>query len=62
MAFNLIYLFEQAETLRGLAEELLELQLEPPNIAAAFNFEDAQAAIRHLQSGTATGKVVLEVQ
>ena len=61
MAFNLIYLFDQAGALRELAEELLQLQLDPPKIAARFDFQDAQAAIRHLQSGVATGKVVLEL-
>ncbi len=62
MAFNLIYLFDQAESLRELAMELLDLQLPPPNIAASFNFKNASAAIKHLQSGVATGKVVLEFQ
>ena len=61
MAFNLIYLFDQAESLKELAVELLDLQLPPPNIAATFAFNDAPAAIRYLKSGVATGKVVLEL-
>lgn len=59
MGFNLIYLFEQIPALRDLASELLGLNLPPPRIAAEFGFEDAQAALRYLQSGEATGKVVL---
>ena len=62
MGFNLIYLFDQAESLKELAVELLDLQLPPPNIAATFDFEDAPTAIRYLQSGVATGKVVLELE
>ena len=62
MGFNLIYLFDQAESLRELALELLDLKLPPPTVAATFNFSEAQAAIRHLQSGTATGKVVLSLE
>ena len=62
MAFNLIYLFDQAEALRELAEELLGLGLPPPSVAATFDFEDAQAALRYLQSGEATGKVVLSLE
>lgn len=61
MGFNLIYLFEQTSAFRELANELLELKLPPPRIAAEFGFDDAQAAIRYLQSGEATGKVVLTV-
>ena len=61
MGFNLIYLFDQADSLKELAMELLDLKLPPPNIAAAFDFKDAPAAIRYLQSGVATGKVVLEL-
>ena len=62
MAFNLIYLFDRAEALRELADELLGLGLQPPSVAATFDFEDAQAALRYLQSGEATGKVVLSLE
>ena len=61
MGFNLIYLFEQVAAFKELANELLDLDLPPPKIAAEFGFDDAQAAIRYLQSGEATGKVILTV-
>lgn len=61
MAFNLIYLFNRAEDLKELAMELLSLHLQPPNVAASFDFKDAQKAIRHLQTGKATGKIVLNL-
>lgn len=59
MGFNLIYLFEQVPAFRELANELLDLDLPPPKVAAEFGFDDAQAAIRYLQAGQATGKVIL---
>ena len=62
MAFNLIYLFDQAESLKELAMELLDLQLPPPKLAASFDLKDAPAAIKYLQSGVATGKVILKLQ
>lgn len=61
MGFNLIYLFEQAPALRQIADELLGLGLPAPPVAAEFDFEDAPAAVRYLQSGQATGKVVMTV-
>jgi len=62
MAFNLIFLFDRAQALRELATKLLGLGLPPPSIAATFDFEDARAALRYLQYGEATGKVVLSLE
>lgn len=62
MGFNLIYLFGQAAALKRLVDELLGLKIPAPNVAAVFGFEEAPAALRYLQSGEATGKVVLSLQ
>lgn len=57
--FNLIWMFDRVETLMELADALLTLQLAPPYVGERFHFEEAQEAIRKLQSGTTKGKVVL---
>jgi synaptic vesicle membrane protein VAT-1 len=61
MAFNLIWLWGQAERLPGVYDQLAPLMATPPHIGRRFGFGDAPAALRHLQSGESVGKVVLEV-
>jgi synaptic vesicle membrane protein VAT-1 len=62
MGFNLIWLWEQADRLAPAYEALARDITSPPIIGRRFPFEDAPAALRHLQSGRSVGKVVLEVQ
>mmetsp|Transcript_61896 Transcript_61896/g.195593 ORF Transcript_61896/g.195593 Transcript_61896/m.195593 type:complete len:157 (+) Transcript_61896:37-507(+) len=62
LAFNLVWMFDKVELLGELLNELLALNLTPPHVGAAFPFEEAQEAIRTFQSGSTTGKVVLEVR
>lgn len=61
MAFNLIFLFHQAELMHQLLEEIRQLGLKKPYVGHRFPFDELQAAILLFQSGTTTGKVVLEV-
>ena len=62
MGFNLIHMFERASELGQLVDELQRLQLPPPQVGERFAFHDAQAALRALQSGLTTGKVVLTIE
>lgn len=59
MAFNLIWLWEQANRMRGLMDELDGLDLPAPHVGQQYSFADAHQALAHLQSGDTTGKVVL---
>jgi len=59
--FNLIYLYEQAELLHQLLQELRELDIEKPHVGNVFAFEDLVEAIGLFQGGGTIGKVVVEV-
>jgi len=61
MAFNLIHLYDQTETLSSLWEGLEQLKLPPSRIGEVFPFAELPAAIRGLQSGRTVGKVVVSV-
>jgi NADPH:quinone reductase-like Zn-dependent oxidoreductase len=61
MAFNLLWLWEQADWLPRAYEQLARLVRTPPFVGRRFSFDDALAALRYLQSGESIGKVVLEV-
>jgi NADPH:quinone reductase-like Zn-dependent oxidoreductase len=61
MAFNLIWLWDQADRLARVYDRLASLVQSPPYIGRRFAFADAPAALRYLQSGESIGKVVLEV-
>ena len=59
MGFNLIHMFDKAKELGQLVDDLQALNLPPPQVGERFEFENAQEALRKLQSGSTTGKVVL---
>ncbi|MEE8585382.1 MAG: zinc-binding dehydrogenase [Acidobacteriota bacterium] len=59
MGFNLIWLWEQAEMMSRLLDEIAAAGLDPPHVGRAFPFEQAPQAVQHLQSGESVGKVVL---
>ena len=61
LAFNLIWLWEQASRLPESMRATLALIPSPPHIGARFGFEQALEAMKLLQSGQTTGKVVLEL-
>ena len=49
MGFNLIHMFERADLLRQLVDDLQALNLPPPQVGECFTFDDAQAALKRLQ-------------
>ncbi|NEX22149.1 zinc-binding dehydrogenase [Thiorhodococcus mannitoliphagus] len=61
MGFNLIWLFERADRLPVSASAALALSPEPAHIGARFGFDEVPRALRTLQSGRTTGKVIVEV-
>ena len=61
MAFNLIYLFDHAELMQSILDEIEKMQLGRPVIGQEFPFEDLQSALRKFQQGNTTGKVVISV-
>jgi len=61
MAFNLIHCFNKPDLLLRMMEELDGLKLPKPMVAKVFPLSDAVQALRLLQSGTTSGKVVLDV-
>ena len=61
MAFNLIWLWDQADRLPRAFAEIERLFQAPPLVGRRFPFAEAPAALRHLQSGESIGKVVLEL-
>lgn len=61
LAFNLIWLWEQASRLPESMRATLELIPERPHIGATFPFEEAHAALAAIQSGQTTGKLILRL-
>ncbi len=59
LAFNLIWLWEQADRLPDSMQATLALITERPHIGATHAFEDAHAALAAIQSGHTTGKLIL---
>ncbi len=59
MGFNLIYLYEQREDLRQYLAHLEELDLGKPFIGHRFHFAELPDAVKLLQSGKTTGKVIV---
>lgn len=62
MAFNLIWLWEQAGRLPEAYAALERHVKRPPHVGARLPFEQAPEALRLLQSGRTIGKVVLLVE
>ena len=59
LGFNLIYLYEKAELMHQLLEELRQLNIGKPRIGHTFPFEKLPDAIRLFKSGKTTGKVIV---
>jgi alcohol dehydrogenase len=62
MGFNLIWLWNRADRLGSIYDELAAMIRRPPYIGKRFAFADAPAAMRYLQGGGSVGKVVIEVE
>lgn len=60
MAFNLIWLWDRVDRLPGAYTETRRFVRDAPHVGATFGFGDVPAALRLLQSGLSTGKVVVE--
>ncbi len=61
LGFNLIYLYEKAELLHELLEEIKALEIGKPRVGHVFEFEKLPDAVRLFKSGKTTGKVVVVV-
>ncbi len=61
MGFNLIYLYEQKESLKKYLLHLEELKPGKPHIGHVFPFNNLLDGARLLQSGKTTGKVVITI-
>jgi alcohol dehydrogenase len=61
MGFNLIWLFERANRLSEASAAALRLSPAPPYIGARFAFDELPSALRALQGGRTTGKVIVDV-
>jgi alcohol dehydrogenase len=61
MGFNLIYLYEQAELMHELVDQLQQLNLPKPEVGHTFSFDSLHEAIYLFQSGKTKGKVVVNI-
>ena len=61
MGFNLIWLYERAELMAEILDELTDLDVGRPVVGHRFDFADLPAAVRLFQSGKTMGKVVVDV-
>jgi NADPH:quinone reductase-like Zn-dependent oxidoreductase len=61
MGFNLIWLYEKADMMDELMGEIKKLNLEPPFVGHAFEFNKLPEALKLFKSGTTMGKVVVKV-
>lgn len=59
MAFNLIWLWEQADRLPDSMRATLSLIATKPHVGEVFGFDAAHAALAAIQSGRTTGKLIL---
>ena len=62
MGFNLIYLYEQRESLKKYLQHLEQLDLGKPYIGDSFPFSKLKEGLKLLQSGKTTGKVVITLE
>lgn len=60
--FNLIYLYERAELMHQLLQELDGLNLAAPHVGHVFPFGKMHDAIKLFQSGKTVGKVVVTTE
>eukprot|EP00285_Hemiselmis_virescens_P019386 CAMPEP_0173405884 /NCGR_PEP_ID=MMETSP1356-20130122/63028_1 /TAXON_ID=77927 ORGANISM="Hemiselmis virescens, Strain PCC157" /NCGR_SAMPLE_ID=MMETSP1356 /ASSEMBLY_ACC=CAM_ASM_000847 /LENGTH=102 /DNA_ID=CAMNT_0014366761 /DNA_START=86 /DNA_END=394 /DNA_ORIENTATION=- len=61
MGFNLIWMWDREEEMSEMLDDVMALEWRPPHVGKTFAFERGQEAMRYLQSGKSTGKVVLLV-
>lgn len=61
LGFNLIYLYEKARLMHQYLEEIKTLDIGKPRIGHVLSLVQLPEAVRLLQSGKTTGKVVVKV-
>jgi alcohol dehydrogenase len=61
LGFNLIYLYEKVELMHRYLAEMQELDIGKPRVGHVLPFERLPEAVKLLQSGKTTGKVVVTV-
>lgn len=59
--FNLIWLYDKTELFKRMIENMQKVPWRKPHIAKVFDFKDSYEAIKYLQSGESTGKVVIRI-
>lgn len=62
MGFNLIWLYNQEQRLKGLYEDMMEIDWSAPLIDRVFPFKKAPEALDYFKQGQNRGKVLLEVE
>ncbi len=62
LGFNLIWLYDRINLMKGMLDEISALHLSKPYIGKVFTYDKLIQAIREFQSGNTTGKVVIRVQ
>jgi len=58
--FNLIWLYDKIELFQRMIREMQKINWKKPHIAKIFDFKDSYDALKFLQSGESTGKVVIK--
>jgi alcohol dehydrogenase len=61
LGFNLIWLFDRADRLPDATAAALRLSASPPHVGSQFSFAEMPRALRTLQAGRTTGKVVVTI-
>lgn len=61
LGFNLIWLYERAELMNQLLQDLSALELAPPHVGHLYPFAQLPDAVRLFQSGKTVGKVVVHL-
>ncbi len=61
IGFNLIWLYHHTDKFKRVVGDLMALDLPATHVGATFDFDNLPSAIRALQSGQTTGKVVVTI-
>lgn len=61
LGFNLIWLYDRVDLLKGMLAEIQALHLEKPYVGKVFAFDKLKDAVKLFQSGGTVGKVVVKI-
>lgn len=61
LGFNLIWLYDRVDMLKGMLDEIVKLGLKKPYVGEVFLFNQMVEAVRRFQSGRTRGKVVVRI-